>query len=169
MTPTRFELFASWLLGCARGRIALWWLERLAFVVGLLATGWMLFMVEHHFMPVIKDWQVDYIERRDGKYVLGGTLHKARSCELIATSVMAVPKLPLAPRVLIYQVKPHELLGGNAPTGRSTWGPWEVAIPKALIEHRDQISFLEVIGHHRCHALWTQETLYGVVRTEELP
>jgi hypothetical protein len=169
MTPTRFETFAHWLLQTARGRVVLWWLEWLSFVAGILMTGWSLYMVEHHFFPVIKDWKLSYIYKKNGNFILGGTLYKTRACELISTSVMAVPKVPLAPRQLVYQVKPQEVLGGNAPTGFVTWGPWEVVVPKALVTHRDQIAFLEVVGHHRCHALWTQETLYGTVSMEELP
>lgn len=169
MIPSTYERAASWLLHATKGRIVLWWLERAAFVFGLLVSGWMLYMVEHHFFPVIKDWKLGYIHKKDGNFVLGGTLYKTRACELISTSVMAVPNMPLVPRQLIYQVKPSEVLGGNAPTGFVTWGPWEVAIPKALMEHRDKIAFLEVVGHHRCHALWTQETLYGTVRVEDLP
>lgn len=169
MRPSHFEAFSHWLLTCTRGRMVLWWLERAAFMLGLLVSGWMLYMVEHHFFPVVKDWKLAYIYKQNGHFVLGGTLYKPRACELISTSVMAVPKAPLLPRQLVYQVKPHEVLGGNAPTGFVTWGPWEVAVPKALVTHRDEIAFIEVIGHHRCHALWTQETLYGVVRVEELP
>jgi hypothetical protein len=169
MTFTRFGHASSWLLGCARGRIILWWLERAAFAVGVLVTGWILYGVEHHFFPVIRDWQMTYIHKVDGRYVLGGSLVKSRACELISTSIMAVPKVPLAPRQLVYQIKPAEILGGNAPTGFTTWGPWEMAIPKPLLQQRDQISFLEIVGHHRCHAMWTQETVYGTVPIERLP
>lgn len=169
MNPTRFDRFAHWMLSCTHGRWVLWWLERAAFALGLLVMGWVVYSVETRFLPVITDWKLDYIYRDNGNYVLGGTLEKTRPCELVATSVMAVPKQPLAPRQLIYQIKPSEILGGNVPVGLTTWGPWTMAIPKALLTHRDQISFLEVIGHHRCHLGWNQETLYGVVRMEELP
>ena len=160
---------ATWLLETPGGRTTLWALERIAFVVGAVLTLWVLFMVETRFMPVITKWSLDYVHRDGDHYVLGGTLHKERACELIATSIMAVPKAALAPRSLIYQLKPDELLGGNAPVGFTTWGPWRMAIPKAFLEHRDDISFLEVVGHHRCHAGWTQQTLYGRVPLERLP
>jgi hypothetical protein len=169
MKSSRFDLFASWLLGCRLGRFVLWWMERVAFVFGLMVMGWGVYTMETHFLPVIKDWRMEYVYRDQNYYVLGGTFEKTRACELVATSVLAVPKMPLAPRQLIYQIKPNELLGGNAPMGKTTWGPWRMEIPKALLTHREDISFLEVIGHHRCHAGWTQETLYGTVRMEELP
>ncbi|MBS4019962.1 MAG: hypothetical protein KGZ68_17205 [Dechloromonas sp.] len=160
---------AEWLLETTPGRVALRFLELCAFTVGALLMLWVVYMAETRFAPVIEDWKLEYIERQDGHYVLGGTLVKTRACELISTSVMAVPKQPLAPRVLVYQIKPDELVGGNAPTGFSTWGPWRVEIPKALLTHREHISFLEVVGHHRCHGLWTQETLYGRVFSDRLP
>ena len=163
------QRFINWMLETNAGSVVLWVLERIALLFGALAALFIIYSVEHHFSPVISEWHLESVERDNGNFVISGTLVKNRACELISTSVLAVPKMPLAPRHLIYQVKPHEIVGGNAPTGTSTWGPWEVPIPKALLTHRDQIAFLEVIGHHRCHALWTQETFYGRVPMERLP
>ncbi len=160
---------ATWLLETKSGRTALWVIERLAWLLGALVTLWVVYMVETRFIPVIDKWSLDYIERHDDYYLMGGRLHKQRACELIATSIMAVPTQRFAPRILIYQIKPHELNGGNAPTGYSTWGPWRLAIPQAFLDQREHISFLEVVGHHRCHGFWTQETLYGRVSVETLP
>ncbi len=169
MKITRGQLFACWMLETTRGRMVLWVVERLSMLMGVLIAGWMLYQVEHYLLPVIKEWKLEEVQRSDDNWVVRGTMHKVRPCELVATSVMAVPKMPLAPRVLVYQIKPEEILGGNAPAGFVTWGPWTMKIPQALEQHRDQISSIEVIGHHRCHALWTQETLYGSVRMDQLP
>ena len=169
MRLTRFQIISTWMLETTRGRICLWLVECVALFAGALLSAWMLYQTEHYALPVIKDWKLESVEREGDYWVVRGTMNKVRSCELVATSVMAVPKMPLAPRVLVYQIKPSEILGGNAPTGLVTWGPWSMEIPKALLQHRDDISSLEVIGHHRCHALWTQETLYGSVRMEALP
>ena len=160
---------ATWLLETKTGRIALWCIERLAFAVGALLMLWVVYMSETRFFPVVTDWKLEYVEREDGHYILGGVLEKQRACELLATSIMAVPNQRFAPRVLIYQIKPNEINGGDTPTGYTTWGPWRLEIPKVFLEHRDKISFLEVIGHHRCHGFWSQETLYGRVSAEMLP
>lgn len=166
---THAQRFINWLLDTNTGGVVLWLLERVALVVGALCALFIVYSVERHFAPVIKDWRLDYVERVDGDYVIAGTMFKSRACELISTSVMAVPKASLAPRHLIFQIKPNEIIGGNAPTGSSTWGPWQVPIPKGLLEQRDKIAFLEVVGHHKCHGLWSQETLYGRVPMERLP
>lgn len=168
MNPT-MDRFVQWLDETVRGRWALWAFERVAFAVGALVTLWCMYQVETRFAPVIANWSLDYVEKRGDTYVVGGQLYKTRPCELVATSVMAVPKAPLVPRQLVYQIKPSEILGGNAPTGHSTWGPWQIPIPKTLLAHRDEVSYLEVVGTHRCHALWSQESVYGIVPMERLP
>ena len=159
---------ATWLLETSTGKATLWALERLAFLAGALVMLWCFYMVETRFNPVITGWTLDYVKRADADVVLGGTLRKERACELLSTSVMAVPRTPLAPRQLIYQIKPHEIVGGNVPVGFSTWGPWRIEIPKEVFERADAISFFEVVGHHRCHAAWTQETLYGRIPVERV-
>ena len=159
----------TWLLETRSGKLAMWCIERTAFLVGALLMLWAVYMVETRFIPVIDKWRLDYVDREGDHYVMGGVMHKQRACELIATSIMAVPAQRFAPRILIYQIKPHELNGGNAPTGYSTWGPWRLAIPQTFLDQREHISFLEVVGHHRCHGFWTQETLYGRVSVEMLP
>lgn len=53
--------------------------------------------------------------------------------------------------------------------GLHAWVPWEVKIPKTLIKYKDEIAGIEVVGRHRCHALWVQETLYGFVPIERVP
>lgn len=168
MNPA-LDRFVHWLDETTRGRVALWLLERAAFAIGAMITLWCVYTIETRFVPVITNWTLDYVERSGDRIIVGGQLHKSRPCELISTSVLAVPKAPLVPRQLIFQVKPGDLLGGNAPTGTSTWGPWTMPIPKALVQHRQEISYLEVVGTHRCHALWSQETLYGTVSIDAIP
>ncbi len=169
MTRAALEYFALWLLETKRGRLLIWTLERAAMAVGALITLWCLYQIETRFMPVITKWQINPVVRDGDRYHLSGTMTKARACELVSTSVLAVPKLPFAPRVLLYQIKPNEIDGGNIPTGSTTWGPWTMNIPKAFIEHRHEIAYIEIVGSHKCHAMWTQETLYGAVQMEQLP
>lgn len=163
------EKSVHWLEDTVPGKLVHRFLNFCAFVFGVFFTLFVLYSAETKLFPVITFWDLEYIYKKDNKFVLGGELHKARACELVSTSVMAVPKMAFAPRVLIYQLKPQELLGGNAPTGNSTWGPWTVDIPEALVKYRDDIAFLEVVGTHRCHGLWQQETTYGIVHMDRLP
>jgi len=158
-----------WLTHTSIGKLVHKLLNFVAFVIGVLFTLFIIYNVEVRLFLVITFWELEYIQKDGNKYTIGGELHKARPCELASTSVMAVPKMPFAPRVLIYQIKPSELLGGNAPTGNSTWGPWTIDIPDALIKYKDDIAFLEVVGTHKCHALWQQETTYGRVQMSRLP
>jgi hypothetical protein len=163
------EYFALWLIETKRGKLVVWFLERGALALGALITLWCLYQIETRFMPVITKWDINPVIRQGDRYILGGTMTKDRACELVSTSVMAVPNIPLAPRVLIYQIKPNEIDGGNIPTGSTTWGPWTMNIPKAFLDNRDKIAWIEIVGSHRCHALWTQETLYGRVEMGQLP
>ncbi len=164
-----FEHLLLWLVATKRGRIVIWLLERGAFAIGALITLWCIYQIETRFMPVITKWSINPVIRVADDYILSGTMNKTRPCELVSTSVLAVPNIPLAPRVLLRQIKPGEIDGGNIPTGVSTWGPWTMHIPEAFVKNRDKIAYIEIVGSHRCHALWTQETLYGTVRVEQLP
>lgn len=166
---SRLDRVAYWLGWTYRGQIVFWVIERLAFGLGVVLMALALQAVERRFFPVITDWSLDYITREANRYTMGGTMRKDRACELLHTSVMAIPKVPLAPRVLVYQVNPNEILGAGGPVGDFTWGPWTVRVPEALMGRLDWIDAIEVVGHHRCHALWTQETVYGRVPVERLP
>lgn len=141
----------------------------LTFLLYSLLTLWVLYSIETRFMPVIKNWRIDQVKREGDRYTVSGEMVKVRSCELVATSVLAVPNIPFAPRHLIYQLKPEEVLGGNMPMGHNTWGPWTIKIPKGFEENRSKISHLEVVGHHRCHSFWIQETSYGRIELAQLP
>ena len=169
MRLTCWQAFAAWLLGAPTGKAVLKVFEWLALTAGVLLSASITYMTEHQFLPVITEWRVEYINRVGNNWVVGGVLNKKRPCELVSVSVMAVPKAPLLPRQLVYQLKPSEVVGGNVPVGRSTWGPWMVTIPAVLEQHRDKISSLDIVAAHRCHAFWLQETYYGSVRIEDLP
>lgn len=169
MRITVMQAVATWLLETYRGRVALKVIEWCSFFLGMLLAAFIAFELEHRVLPVIKDWKLDYIERQGDTWVVGGTMRKLRACELVSTSVLAVPKMPLAPRQLIYQIKPEEILGGHIPTGTATWGPWTMAIPKLLDAHRAEISSIDIVGYHRCHAFWVTETFYGSIRMEDIP
>jgi len=160
---------AHWLTSTRRGAVALKFLEALCFAFGFLVAGWCVYMIETRFMPVITEWRLLEITRTAGFYDIHGVYRKERGCELVGTDIVAVPKMPLAPRIAIHQIKPYDFPGAQAPIGYTTWGPWSVKVPAALDTHREQISSIEVIGVHRCHAFWLQQTIYGRIRIEDMP
>jgi hypothetical protein len=163
------DRFANWLSWTYRGQIALWVMERIAFLLGVLLVLTVLYFAESRYFPVVTDWNLEYITKENNTYTMGGVMTKNRPCELLHTSVSAVPKIPLAPKVLIYQVQPNEIIGAGGPVGTFTWGPWQVKVPQALMGKLDWVQSIEVVGHHRCHMLWTQESVYGRVPVERLP
>lgn len=163
------EWLVVWLSTTRLGKVAVWIAESVAFALGALMMMFVLYHAETRLLPVISQWTLNPVVRDGGNYILSGTMVKTRPCTLLATSIMAVPKQPLAPRVTLYQIKPQEIDGGQLPTGKSTWGPWTMKIPQAFIEHRDKIAWIDVIGHHRCHGFWDQETYYGRVEMGALP
>lgn len=159
----------AFVLHTRKGRCLAKAAEILAPFAGALIVLAGIWFVETRFFPVITDWQLEYIQRHGGAFHMGGVLRKARTCELVSTDVLAVPRNPLAPRVTVYRVAPHEFAGSQVSTGLSEWGPWSVMVPKALDANRDKIDRIEVVGVHRCHAFWLQETLYGAVPIDRIP
>lgn len=159
----------EFLLNHRLGKILLKGLQVFAPFFGFAVSLFFAWNVETRFFPVITGWTINEIQAVNGNYLLSGTIRKARACDLAATSVTAVMKDPSMPRRLVFQIKPGDILGGNVPTGHSTWGPWTVKIPKELTEHREAIAYLEVVGQHNCHALWHQETVYGRIPMEDVP
>lgn len=138
-------------------------------LLAFIATLWIIQEIERRFFPVISQWTLDYIDRRGDYLVMGGKLYKSRTCELVNTLVVGVPKNSLSPRVLIHQVSPSELTGADVTVGLHMWGPWEIRIPAILQQYKDQIGGIEIVGRHRCHVLWMQETVYGFVPIEKVP
>lgn len=164
------EFIAHMLVSSPRGRVILKALEAAAFFTGVMIAAWIVYMIDTRFFPVIKNWQVDYMHVSGPDLVVGGRMTKTRPCELIATHVVAVPSAPLAPRFGIYKIDGNApLVEANMPVGNHKWGPLVIAVPRRLIENRDNLSSLEVVAVHRCHAFWLQETRYGRIRMEDLP
>ncbi len=163
------EHFVVWLSTTRMGTLTLWVVESIAFGLGALIAMFVMYHGETKFFPVITNWTINPVVRTGDTYELSGTFVKERPCTLLATSILAVPKAPLVPRITLYQIKPTEIEGGNIPTGASTWGPWTMKIPRAFIENRNKIAWIDIIGHHQCHGFWSQETYYGRVEMEQLP
>lgn len=160
----------DWLFETTHGIVVRKLISVFAPILSALAVLWMIYQTETRFFPVIDSWKLEYAERSGPQMVtVGGVFRKTRACELISTTVVAVPKLPLIPKRTMFNIKPDEIIGGNAATGTTTWGPWEFKIPAVYQVHKDSIAYLEVVGHHRCHALWIQETVYGQILPSQLP
>ncbi len=163
-------LIPYWFLQSRRGPLAMRIVQFLAPFVAVLAAFFIAWQTEKMFFPVIGDWRLDAVERKGNTYVVQGSMRKLRGhCELINTSVVAVLKNPLLPSQVLYSIQPTEILGGNAPSGLITWGPWTMNIPDAFTKNRHLIDHLEIVGLHRCHWLWPQETMYGRIELERLP
>jgi len=161
--------YHEWLWDTAWGRVIRKAISVLAPPLAFFLTFWMIQQTEQRFFPVVTQWSLDYIERHGDHFEMGGRLFKDRPCELMNTLVVGVPKNPLVPRVVVYHVDPNEMLGADVPTGPHTWGPWDVRIPKTLGQYKNDLAGLEVVGRHRCHALWLQETVYGFVSIDRVP
>jgi hypothetical protein len=162
-------LIPFWLLQSRRGPLVMRIASKLAPVVAMLAVLFMVRQTEMMFFPVIKDWRMESITRDGNRFVVNGSMRKARPCELVNTSVVAVMSNPLFPSRLLYQIAPEEILGGNSPVGLHTWGPWSMPIPPEFLKYREHIDHIEIVGHHRCHLLWNQETIYGQIPVEQIP
>ncbi len=137
--------------------------------LGAVMGMWIIYNVETRFFPVVVDFKMDKIEKVGLDWVASGTLMKARPCELLTISVLAAPKTPMVPNVLVTQVRTETVLGGNMPTGLNTWGPWSMTIPAALASNIAEIAHVEVRASHKCHALWAQETHYINIPIDQLP
>ncbi len=159
----------DWLFETRTGRIARWLLRFSATVVGFMGALFIIQQTETRFFPVVTQWKLNSIEQVDDTYVVQGEMVTARSCEHLSTSIMAVPNVPLVPRVMLHQIKPGEIIGGHSPVGFGTWGPWAMHIPPAFAANRDKIDRIEIIGHHRCHLLWAQDTVYGSIPVGRIP
>ena len=135
---------------------------------GMFGMLFVLWSIETRWFPVITDFKIHRLELVADAYVMEGSFRKHRPCEMLVTNVLAVPRQPLAPSHLVHQLK-TDVIGGNAPTGLTTWGPLSVPFPAKVFEHIDKIDRVEVRGTHRCHPLWNIETVYASLDPKELP
>lgn len=124
-------------------------------VFGALVVVWIIFSVERIAFPVVENFSITSLERRGDVFVASGTYEKKRGCELLFTNIMAVPGANKNPSVLMRQIQAGEP-GTNSPVGLVKWGPYQIPAPQDL----SFMGSVEVIGVHRCHALWSQTTTY---------
>lgn len=167
---TNLERLALWFAHTRRGRVVLWVGERALMALAAAATLLAFATVEDSFMPVVSGWRLDYVQRDPGAghYVVGGVLFKRRSCEHIVTSVVAVMRDRSQASVMVAQVRDDQVVGGSSPVGYGAWGPLVVRVPAEVSAILPRVDHLLVVGTHRCHALWQQETVYGRVPVEVL-
>jgi len=134
-------------------------------ILSALATLAGLHWAERSVFPVVTDWRVTAAWKADGFVHVQGTLNKQRECKLIQTTVRLIPPGARATPVLLAQITPtsDHGLGLNVPVGPNEWGPFRFpAIPKLVMAIKNG-GYVEVVAMHRCHALWVQETHYGVI------
>lgn len=135
-------------------RATLLHLERLLGpLVGALLGLAMIYAVEMAFLPPVTDFAVSRLERQGSVVVVSGTYFKHRSCELLATNIVATA--PGQPSALLYTIRLGEA-GSNMPVGHVAWGPYRIPVPSTWRSY----THIEAVALHRCHALWVQETHY---------
>lgn len=132
-------------------------------ILGFIASFWLIYNVETRFMPVIQDFTVDYVVKNpDGSFTAGGTLLKSRPCEFIGLTLYGTHGDD--PKLIVGQYK-KDIFGADVGQGLQTWGPWSMSLPGALMN----MDKLQVMGTHRCHALWLQTTIYTEFDIRRLP
>ena len=145
------------------GRVLLALAQMMSPAVGAVLVLWIIYNVEMLAAPVVRDFQVTRIERVDGFYLASGTYYKKRSCELVITNIIGLPVDPKQPSVLVYQVMATDA-GSNLPVGSVKWGPYKIPAPAGV----EQLDHVDIIGIHRCHALWNQSTHYATLTLAQL-
>jgi len=129
--------------------------------LGLLAT----YQLEMAAWPVVTDFQVSSIAKAPGGYVVTGSYHKRRACELISTSLLAFDATrPELPARLLHQLK-HQDQGANLPVGPVAWGPYTFSAPASF----GAATHIRAVSLHRCHALWLHESHYTTLPVSALP
>jgi hypothetical protein len=127
--------------------------------IGALIAFFAIYQTEVRFFPVVTNFKIEVLQKEIGDYVVSGTYKKQRPCEFVATNIIAVG--PNIPATLIHQVKLTDI-GANISTGLIQWGPYRIPEPKSF----NGMTEVRIIGVHRCHVFWSQETVYGVFPIE---
>lgn len=140
------------------GRVLLALAQMMSPAIGAVLVLWIIYNVEILLAPVVSDFKVTQVERVNGVYQVSGSYYKRRSCELVITNIIGLPADPKQPSTLVYQVMAGEA-GSNLPVGSVKWGPYKIPAP-ANVEMLDHV---DIIGIHRCHALWNQSTHYATI------
>lgn len=129
--------------------------------LGLLAT----YQIEMAAWPVVTNFAVTSIVKVPSAYQVTGSYTKARSCELISTSLLAFNAADATqPGKLLYQIK-HQDPGANLPVGLVMWGPYTIQAPDSF----GDATHIRVTSLHRCHPLWLHESHYTTVPIAGLP
>ena len=126
----------------------------MAQIVGVFIALGAIYQLEMRFFPVVSEFQIYDIKKAPGTVTVSGTYNKVRACELLITNVIGVSKN--GPALLLHQIRPADD-GANLPTGKARWGPYTLTTPTDWGE----TSHIQVVGVHRCHALWSQQTVYA--------
>jgi hypothetical protein len=132
----------------------------LAQVVGVFLAFFVIYQVEMRWFPVVSAFQITDIKKLSPTVAVSGTYVKARPCELLITNVIGISAG--GPALLLHQVRPADD-GANLPTGKARWGPYTFSKPADWAD----TTHIQVVGVHRCHALWSQQTTYASFPVEQ--
>lgn len=133
------------------GRILI---EAIAPLFGGLVMIWVLWNVEMRFMPVVTDFKITHAVIDLTGYTAVGTVNRRRGCEVINLAVVRVRNN--VPTVLL-DSQSRDLFSADASPGTNSWGPITLPLKKADLLDSDEI---QILGLHRCHALWLKQTEY---------
>ena len=143
-------------------RIAKFLVNAVAPAFGLLVSLWLCWNIETRFFPVVEGFRVTEITRTADGYLTSGELTKSRNCEFLGLTLYAHTQDK--PKLLVAQYK-KDIFGSDVGVGHQTWGPWLVTLPPKVVGYEH----LEILGTHRCHALWLQSTMYYQFDLRRLP
>lgn len=130
-------------------------------LVGAAIMFAVLWYAETTYLPVVKDFKVDYITRTGNTYTAGGTLDKVRACEFVGLTLYGTKDGE--PKMLLTQYK-KDIFGSDVGQGKQTWGPWSVQFPAAM----NEMDKLEIMASHKCHGFWMQNTIYTTLDMRQL-
>lgn len=132
----------------------------MAQVTGIFIAFFIIYQAEMRLFPVVSQFQITSIDKTPGAVAVSGTYTKARPCELLITNVLGVSLT--GPATLLHQIRPADD-GANLPTGKARWGPYKFSPPADWAD----TTHINVVGVHRCHALWSQQTVYASFPVEQ--
>ena len=132
----------------------------MAQVMGVFIAFFVIYQVEMRLFPVVSQFQITVLNKTINTVAVNGTYVKSRPCELLITNVIGVS--PTGPALLLHQIRPADD-GANLPTGKTRWGPYEFSYPTDW----SGTTNIQVVGVHRCHALWSQQTVYASFPVEQ--
>ena len=130
-----------------------------AVLIVVLAKG-----AEFYFMPVVKDFHLSHIDRRDNKIVISGYMRKVRDCQFVGISTAGITKDGKVDLPLKFLDPASLMENGTRPTGTQAWGPWRITVPAS-----PNVVAIHLESVHSCHIAWPSTTRLASVPIVDEP